>query len=124
MGSSIGNFPRPEAAGFLNNFANVLGPQDSLLIGLDGCKDADTVWHAYNDREGITYKFYQNGLLNANRILGHEEFDLEKWDIIGAYNESEGRHEAFIAPREDITVAGAKCAKGERIRIEEVSLGA
>lgn len=120
LGSSIGNFNRPDAAGFLHNFAEVLqGPNDTLLIGLDGTKDKDTVWHAYNDKEGVTLKFYQNGLLNANKILGKDVFVLDQWDITGIYNEKEGRHEAFITPLQDVVVEGTTCHKGERLRIEE-----
>lgn len=120
LGSSIGNFSRPDAASFLHNFADVLkGPHDALLIGLDGCKDHDTVYAAYNDKEGITRKFYENGLLNANRILGFEAFDLKQWDIVGEYKDIEGRHEAFIVPRQDIVIEGATCRSGEKIRIEE-----
>ena len=120
LGSSIGNFSRPDAAGFLHNFAEVLkGPHDALLIGLDGCKDHDTVYAAYNDKEGVTRRFYENGLLNANRILGYDAFDLKQWDIVGEYKDVEGRHEAFIVPREAIVIEGAKCRSGEKIRIEE-----
>jgi len=120
LGSSIGNFPRPDAAGFLHSFADVLkGPKDTLLIGLDGCKDPDKVWHAYNDSKGITFKFYQNGLLNANKILGKQAFLLDQWDIVGTYNDAEGKHEAFITPLQDVVVEGVTCHKGEKIRIEE-----
>jgi len=120
LGSSIGNFPRPDAAGFLHNFAEVLkGPNDTLLIGLDGCKDERRVWHAYNDKEGITLRFYQNGLLNANKILGKEIFILDQWDIVGVYNVAQGRHEAFITPLQDVIIEGETCRKGEKIRIEE-----
>ena len=120
LGSSIGNFSRPDAAGFLHSFAEVLnGPHDALLIGLDGCKDHDTVYAAYNDKEGVTRKFYENGLLNANRILGYEAFDLKQWDIIGEFRDVEGRHEAFIVPRQGVVIEGATCRKGEKIRIED-----
>lgn len=41
--SSLGNFHRPDAAGFLKNFSEVLQPTDSLLVGLDGTMDAEKV---------------------------------------------------------------------------------
>ena len=44
LGSSIGNFTREEAHGFLKGFADVLNSEtDSLLIGLDGCQDKERV---------------------------------------------------------------------------------
>lgn len=52
MGSSIGNFTRDEAAGFLRQFAAILGPRDNLMIGVDGCEDSQKVYRAYNDSEG------------------------------------------------------------------------
>ena len=35
----LGNFDRGDAAGFLKTFADVLGPGDTMLIGLDACAD-------------------------------------------------------------------------------------
>lgn len=43
LGSSIGNFGREDAALFLQDFANILGPNDIMLIGLDACYDANKV---------------------------------------------------------------------------------
>ncbi|KAG9703060.1 hypothetical protein KCU60_g6811, partial [Aureobasidium melanogenum] len=57
LGSSIGNFSRDEAAKFLTQFSETLHPNDTLLLGLDACTDADKVYHAYNDREGLTHEF-------------------------------------------------------------------
>lgn len=48
MGSSIGNFTPGEAVDFIAQFASELGPEDVMLIALDGCQDADKVYHAYN----------------------------------------------------------------------------
>ena len=69
LGSSIGNFPRDEAAAFVNQYTELLGVSDSLLLGVDACQDPDTVYHAYNDREGVTHEFILNGLTHANRLL-------------------------------------------------------
>lgn len=35
----LGNFSRDESADFLRNFAEVLTPEDKMLIGLDGCNN-------------------------------------------------------------------------------------
>jgi uncharacterized SAM-dependent methyltransferase len=48
MGSSIGNFTPDEAVDFITQFASELEPEDVMLIALDGCQDADKVYHAYN----------------------------------------------------------------------------
>ncbi|KAJ9235084.1 hypothetical protein DTO207G8_8919 [Paecilomyces variotii] len=119
MGSSIGNFSRDGAAAFLRGFSELLGPSDSMLIGLDACKVPEKVYRAYNDREGITHKFYMNGLVHANVVLGVDAFKLGQWQIVSAYDENEGRHRAFYSPAQDVSINGTKLRKGEKIIIEE-----
>ncbi|UKZ72131.1 uncharacterized protein TrAtP1_013069 [Trichoderma atroviride] len=48
LGSSLGNFNREEAAGFLKSFAEGLQPADAMIIGVDSCQNPDKVYHAYN----------------------------------------------------------------------------
>ncbi|MCJ1399869.1 hypothetical protein MMC11_003072 [Xylographa trunciseda] len=119
LGSSIGNFNRDEAARFLKGFASALHPRDSVLIGIDGCQDAQKIYHAYNDREGKTHEFVLNGLTHANRLLGKEAFNLEDWEVLGEYDQSAGRHQAFCVPKKDVQVDDIHFASGERVRIEE-----
>ena len=119
MGSSIGNFTRDDAAKFLSNFATVLTPGDTLLIGIDACKDSSKVYHAYNDREGVTHRFILNGLEHANRLLGANSFDIDHWRVIGEYDRTAGRHHAFVSPDRDVVIDGVLIRKDERIRIEE-----
>ena len=119
MGSSIGNFKRHEAIGFLKEFAATLQPGDNLLIGVDACKDADKVYHAYNDKEGVTHDFVLNGLKQANRLLGTEAFNLDHWKVIGEFDVEAGRHHAFVVPDADVVIDGVVIRKDERVRIEE-----
>ncbi|KAI9836651.1 MAG: hypothetical protein M1819_001285 [Sarea resinae] len=119
LGSSIGNFPRDEAAKFLCGFAQVLKEGDSILLGLDACTDGSKVQHAYNDREGKTHEFILNGLVHANRLLGKEAFKLDDWEVIGNYDEAEQRHQAFYSPRKDVSFDGFSFKAGEKIRVEE-----
>ncbi|KAI1807132.1 C-type lectin protein [Daldinia bambusicola] len=121
LGSSIGNFHRDEAASFLRDFADVLQPADSFLIGLDSCTDPSKVYHAYNDRHGITHRFLLNGLSHANKVLGHEAFDLNDWQVIGeyVYDIEGGRHQAFYSPLHDTVVLGETIKALERIQVEQ-----
>ena len=119
LGSSIGNFNREEAAQFLKGFAETLKPEDVMLIGVDGCQDAERVYHAYNDREGKTHEFVRNGLVHANELLGKEAFSQTDWEVIGEYDVAAGRHQAFYVPRKDIEVDGISFEAGEKVRIEE-----
>ncbi|KAL4932946.1 DUF323 domain protein [Aspergillus undulatus] len=119
MGSSIGNFKPPEAAEFLGQFARLLGPDDLMVIGLDACEDPERIYKAYNDAAGITRKFYENGLVHANRALGREVFRPGEWDIVTEYDAVDGGHRAFYVPKQDITIANAFLKKGEKIIFEE-----
>ncbi|KAJ0360325.1 hypothetical protein COL154_007583 [Colletotrichum chrysophilum] len=121
LGSSIGNFERYDAAGFLKHFSDVLAPSDKMLIGLDGCGDPAKVYHAYNDKHGITHEFILNGLTNANEILGQEAFKLKDWEVIGeyVYDDEGGRHQAFFSPVRDTYVLGTLIRQHERIQVEQ-----
>ncbi|KAJ5943333.1 hypothetical protein N7516_003501 [Penicillium verrucosum] len=119
MGSSMGNFSPPGAAEFLGGFSKLLGPSDSMLIGLDACKNPEKVFKAYNDTKGITRQFYENGLLHANRVLGFEAFKADEWEILTEYDATEGRHQAFYVPRVDVVINGINIPKGEKLIFEE-----
>ena len=119
LGSSIGNFPRQAAAEFLRGFAAILRADDSMLIGLDACQDGQTVYHAYNDREGTTHRFLRNGLSQANAILGKTAFVPEEWSVLGEWDGDAGRHQAFYSPLKDLTIDGVHFTAGERVRVEE-----
>ncbi|KAI1344598.1 C-type lectin protein [Xylariaceae sp. FL0016] len=121
LGSSIGNFTRDEAASFLRGFAEVLQPEDSFLIGVDSCTNPSKVYHAYNDREGVTHDFILNGLDNANEVLGERAFQSDEWKVIGeyVYDSEGGRHQAFYSPVRDTIVMGESIKAQERIQIEQ-----
>ena len=119
LGSSIGNLDRKEAAHFLSQFSPILRAQDTMLIGIDACKDKDKVFHAYNDKDGKTHDFILNGLLRANTIMGQEIFRKDFWKVIGEYDEEAGRHQAFVVPLKDVAVGTAVIRAGEKVRIEE-----
>lgn len=119
MGSSIGNFTRSEAAGFLREFAKTLLSSDSMLIGLDSCKDPEKVFKAYNDSKGITRQFYLNGLQHANAILGHNYFKNDEWDVVGTYDGDDGCHKAYFVPQKDVAINGFLLKKDTRIFFEQ-----
>jgi len=119
LGSSIGNFSRTEAGAFLKEFQQGLQPGDSMVLGIDACKEPERVHHAYNDCEGVTHQFVLNGLVHANEILGKNVFDVSKWKVIGEYDVENGRHHAFVTPSEEVRIEDVSIAAGEKVRIEE-----
>lgn len=96
-----------------------MGQVDSMLIGVDACKDKNKVFHAYNDKEGKTHEFVRNGLTHANAILGKEAFKHLDWEVVGEYDEVAGRHQAFYSAVRDIDIEGVRFQAGERVRVEE-----
>ncbi|KAJ5371067.1 Ergothioneine biosynthesis protein 1 [Penicillium cataractarum] len=119
MGSSLGNFDRAAAADFLGGFSKALGPADFLLIGLDACKTPEKVYRAYNDSQGVTQQFYENGLAHANSVLGFEAFKASEWEIITGYDKVNGRHQAFYSPKVDVTINDIQIPRGEKLIFEE-----
>jgi len=67
----------------------------------------------------VTHEFTANGLKHANKLLGYEAFNSSDWEAIGEYDEQGGRHRAFVAPKNDLTIEGVALKKGEKVRIEE-----
>ena len=106
-GSTIGNFEPHEAASFLRNAAQILGPGATLIIGADLIKSADILNAAYNDKAGVTAKFNLNLLTRINREL-RGTFNLETFEHHAFYNRERNRIEMHLASlkRQKVKVAG------------------
>jgi EasF-like predicted methyltransferase len=118
LGSTIGSFSRAEAANFLACFAECVqgeGGTGSVLLAVDGCKDGEKVWRAYNDNQGLNERFISNALKHANRILKYEAFKEEDWTVQGEWNSESGSHDWYYIPRKDVVVEGTRLTKGERV---------
>lgn len=94
-GSTIGNFNRDEATGFLRQMAKAAGPGGGLLIGVDLKKDPSILHAAYNDREGVTAEFNLNLLRRINRELGGD-FDFRAFRHEAVWHPSPGRIEMHL----------------------------
>jgi L-histidine Nalpha-methyltransferase / hercynylcysteine S-oxide synthase len=116
LGSSIANMDRENSAAFLKSFPMNAG--DSWVVGIDRRGDAFKVWRAYNDSQGVTREFELNGLRNANKILGKEEFKAGEWEYVGEYDADGGRHEAWFVPLKDVSVCDLSFKRGEKILVE------
>ncbi len=106
-GSTIGNFEPHEAASFLRNAANILGPGATLIVGADLIKPAEVLHAAYNDKAGVTAKFNLNLLTRINREL-RGNFKLECFEHHAFYNRERHRIEMHLASlkRQKVKVAG------------------
>lgn len=99
LGSNIGNFPKPQARGFLRRLWSALAEGDHVLIGFDLKKDMDVLLNAYNDEEGVTRDFNLNLLGRINRELGGT-FDLDRFRHFGTYNVFSGAMESYLVSQE------------------------
>ncbi|KAF2095848.1 hypothetical protein NA57DRAFT_78625 [Rhizodiscina lignyota] len=123
LGSTLGSFTRSETAGLLAGFADALncsangavGSEPLIIIGLDGCKDGDKVWNAYNDVKGRNEGFVRNTLDHTNEVLGSDIFHQEEWDHHGEWNDRAGRHEQYLTPRKDIWLEGHCLRAGGKV---------
>ena len=97
LGSNIGNFDQPAAAGFLDRIRATLDPGDLLLLGADLVKPERDLLLAYDDPLGVTAAFNKNLLVRINRELGGE-FDLAAFDHQAVWNATAQPHRD--APRE------------------------
>ena len=79
LGGTIGNFAPQQRAGFLRRVCNLLGPEDTFLLGTDLVKDRETLEAAYDDSQGVTAEFNKNVLAVINRELG-ADFDLDLFE--------------------------------------------
>ena len=106
-GSTIGNFEPHEAAAFLRNSANILGPGATLIVGADLIKSVEVLNAAYNDAAGVTAQFNLNLLVRINRELGGT-FKLDTFEHHAFYNRERHRIEMHLASlkRQKVKVAG------------------
>jgi len=79
LGSNVGNLNEEDAYAFFSELRAALKPGDTVLIGFDRVKNAETILAAYNDAQGVTRAFNMNLLHRLNIELG-ANFLLEHWE--------------------------------------------
>ena len=104
FGSTIGNFTRQQATGFLQNLYKMSAPGDHFLLGLDTVKEKDVIEEAYNDKQGITAEFNRNILRVVNRYT-KTDFDPDLFDHLAFYNHTHDRIEMHLVARRDMVVS-------------------
>lgn len=111
LGSSIGNFHRPDAAAFLESVRGGMTHRDRLLVGIDLRKDGEVLERAYDDSRGLTARFNLNLLARINRELGGR-FDLGRFRHRALFDERAGCVSMFLVSR------GAQRVAVEPLRLE------
>ncbi len=85
LGGTIGNFPPGSRRRFLRRLAELLRPQDFLLLGTDIVKDPAVIEAAYDDAAGVTAAFNRNVLRVLNRELD-ADFEPEAFEHVAFYD--------------------------------------
>jgi L-histidine Nalpha-methyltransferase len=85
LGGTVGNFAPHQRAGFLRRISNLLGPEDSFLLGTDLVKDPAILEAAYNDSAGVTAEFNKNVLNVLNRELT-ADFDVDSFEHVARWD--------------------------------------
>ena len=108
LGSTIGNFDRPEALKFLRQVRATLQAGDALFLATDLEKPVDIVLRAYDDPAGVTAAFNKNLVCRINRELGGD-FDTSLLEHVARYDFQHRRVEMHLratAPQ-TVRIAGA-----------------
>lgn len=121
-GSTIGNLQPDEAIGFLAHWAERLGPDSAMVVGVDLRKSPEVIRRAYDDAQGVTAQFSKNVLARANRELGYD-FNLDLFAHRARYDVEHGRIEIHLESLADQVVRGPggdfSLQAGEYIHIED-----
>ena len=123
LGSTIGNFSRPESVQFLQQVRETLRERDTLLLATDLVKPEAQLLLAYDDPIGVTAAFNLNMLARINRELG-ADFDISAFRHEARYNSLERRVEMHLRSVRDqkVRIPGAHVqvsfAAGETIWTE------
>ena len=120
-GSTIGNFPPPEATALLARIRALAGGEGCLLIGVDIPKDRATLELAYDDPHGVTARFNRNMLVHLNRLFDGD-IDPGAFAHEAVWNAEESRIEMHLRARSEqrFTLAGEalRIAAGQSIWTE------
>ncbi len=100
IGSSLGNFARPDAVGLLTRLAAGLRSADKLLLGVDlapspESKSEAELMAAYDDAQGVTAAFNKNMLVRLNRELD-ADFDVNRFEHEVRWNQEQSRIEMHL----------------------------
>ena len=104
LGGTLGNFLPGSRRRFLRTLADLLRPEDHLLLGIDLVKEPSTLEAAYNDNAGVTAEFNRNVLAVLNRELG-ADFDLDLFEHVAFYDRAHEWIEMRLRARRSCSVA-------------------
>ncbi|KAI1733479.1 histidine-specific methyltransferase [Xylaria scruposa] len=130
LGNSIGNIgSHDQASAFLGQFGTICKEARlacQFIVAIDTCSDDDKIARAYGGGLPEYRDFALNALQAANRVLGHEAFQLEDWEADNWMEQHERTLHLYMAAQHDVVVAlqpekgngiRVAMAKGQRVRL-------
>ena len=95
LGNSIANLTKEVASHLLQNLLHRKGSNIEMLVSIDGCHDSESIASAYDLPGQKSREFVQNGLKNANQVLGNIVFQKNDWDFAGVWEAEVGEHRSY-----------------------------
>jgi L-histidine N-alpha-methyltransferase len=123
LGGTIGNLLPDARDQFLADLAEMLGPDDHLLLGTDLVKGVARLEAAYDDARGITAEFNKNVLHVMNRELD-ADFDVDAFEHVALFDRAHEWIEMRLRSTRDQTVRvraldlDVEFREGEEMRTE------
>ncbi|KAF3480947.1 uncharacterized protein GIQ15_06294 [Arthroderma uncinatum] len=103
LGSMFGNDEFSLAVSRLEEWKQVMGPDDLMLLGLDACTYLPELWDSYHDPSKVWESFVRNGLEYSNEVLECNWYREEDWDVTGRIDEvPDVVHRFSIVAKRDI----------------------
>ncbi|KAM5434648.1 hypothetical protein MferCBS31731_006593 [Microsporum ferrugineum] len=118
LGSMFGNDEFSLAVSRLEEWKQVMGPNDLMLLGLDACGYLPELWNSYHDQKRVWESFIRNGLEYSNEVLGTNWYRGEDWDVTGRIDSSPDIvHRFSIIARREVHCPslGLYFSAGERV---------
>jgi len=131
LGNSMANFDMGVAGAVLASFARAgnAGSFGGLLLGVDGCREAERICVAYNLPGGQTERWMKHALRAAAEVFAAQDdaaeaakfFDADNWTFQGHWVPERKRFENYLIPTRNLHghIQGNTIAldKGERVGI-------
>lgn len=98
LGSSLTNLHPADAVAHLQKFTgnDVLGPGDTILVGLDRCRDVSKVKSAYSESSQCWQAYMRNAVRSAGLILGGDAKskldESSSWEYVARWDSVNGKH--------------------------------
>jgi len=133
LGSMFGNDHFEEAVARLKwlRSAGLQRPCDTILLTMDGTKDAAKVCSSYNDVQGLFTSFILQGFEHSNQALGAKWYESGDWTLVRKLTRNPTMHRfvlqanrTFKCPGTEVTIRrgeGIDCYEGFKYGPDEMA---